>query len=115
MGTKKRHHIVPQMLLRGFAVDPARTRIYQVPTRGSEPPRLVSIRDAAVLKHFYSYEDAGPRGKPGPAHGRRVKAASGSEATIRRRAARSDLGARGTRAPLGPSHGSVRGSCGRRR
>ena len=50
----KRHHYVPQFLLRGFA-DPADggKRIFQMPTRSRKAPMQVGIRDAAIRQWLY--------------------------------------------------------------
>jgi hypothetical protein len=50
----KRHHYVPQLVLRGFA-DPADggRRIFQMPTRSRKAPIRVGIRDAAVRQWLY--------------------------------------------------------------
>lgn len=50
----KRHHYVPQFILRGFA-DPGDggRRIFQMPTRSRRAPVRVGVRDAAVKQWLY--------------------------------------------------------------
>ncbi len=50
----KRHHYVPQFVLRGFA-DPADggRRIFQMPTRSRKAPIRVGVRDAALRQWLY--------------------------------------------------------------
>jgi hypothetical protein len=50
----KRHHYVPQFVLRGFA-DPTDggRRIFQMPTRSRKAPRRVGVRDAALRQWLY--------------------------------------------------------------
>jgi hypothetical protein len=50
----KRHHYVPQFVLRGFA-DPADggRRIFQMPTRSRKAPIRVGVRDAALRTRLY--------------------------------------------------------------
>jgi hypothetical protein len=63
----KRHHYVPQFILRGFAADPNdQRRLYQMPTTGSERPVLVGIRHAAVREWLYRAFDED--GKPTNRH-----------------------------------------------
>jgi hypothetical protein len=50
----KRHHYVPQFVLRGFA-DPADggRRIFQMPTKSRKAPLRVGVRDAALRQWLY--------------------------------------------------------------
>jgi hypothetical protein len=53
----KRHHYVPQFVLRGFT-DPADggRRIFQMPTRSRKAPTRVGVRDAALRQWLYRVE-----------------------------------------------------------
>jgi hypothetical protein len=52
--TAKRHHYVPQFVLRGFA-DPrdGGRRVFQMPTKSRKAPRRVGVRDAALRQLLY--------------------------------------------------------------
>ena len=55
MSKPKRHHVVPQMLLRNFAMPEDGGRIWQARVSDEDDPVSVAIKDAAVIKHFYTH------------------------------------------------------------
>ncbi|MAH27438.1 MAG: hypothetical protein CMK61_01885 [Pseudoalteromonadaceae bacterium] len=55
-GKKKRHHVTPEFYLRSFSPTGNPNRVWQYERGGSEP-KLISVKDAGVIKHYYSVED----------------------------------------------------------
>lgn len=59
----KRHHTVPQMLLRRFADPASPEQVWQIPARGDKPPFVTSIENASVVGYFYTmYRDRPQKG-----------------------------------------------------
>jgi hypothetical protein len=55
MSKAKRHHFVPQMLLRSFAPAGEPEKIWQLGVNDDSEPVRVAISDAAVVKHYYTH------------------------------------------------------------
>ena len=55
MSKPKRQHVVPQMLLRSFADPSDPQRIWQLAVDDDSEPTRVSIKNAAVVKHYYTH------------------------------------------------------------
>jgi hypothetical protein len=53
---KQRHHYLPQFYLRGFSAENKQGSVW-VYEKGHHEPKLVSVRDAAVIKKYYSTEN----------------------------------------------------------
>jgi hypothetical protein len=54
----KRHHYVPQFLLKGFTDErDGGRRIFQMPTSGRRAPTRVGVRDAALRRRLYTAVD----------------------------------------------------------
>jgi hypothetical protein len=51
----KRHHFVPQMLLRSFAAPDGDEQIWQLRVRDDSPPVRLAISNAAVVKNYYTH------------------------------------------------------------